>query len=197
MAATFSRLTVGALALQGDFERHEHQITLVGAKSRLVRMPKDLTGVDALIMPGGESTTMDKLIDRFGLRQPLLDFAQEHPIWGTCAGMILLGKKIEDNQAGVTPLGLMDIDTRRNDYGRQIYSFDEEIHARLNGHMVDLHAAFIRAPRVTRCGDEVSILAEFRKSPVLVSEGQLLASSFHTELDDDTRLLEYFLKNYC
>jgi 5'-phosphate synthase pdxT subunit len=148
-------------------------------------------------MPGGETTTMDKLIDRFDLRQPLKDFAANKPIWGTCAGMILLGRNIEDNQSNVTPLGLMDIDTRRNDYGRQIYSFDEPLEAQLNGHPVVLTATFIRAPRVVRCGPGVEILAEFRQSPVLVSEKNLLASSFHTELDEDVTLLRYFLKNYC
>lgn len=197
MADKFDKLTVGVLALQGDFGRHQHQIRLVGATDKLVRTPKDLSHLDALILPGGETTTMDKLIDRFAMRQPLIDFANDHPMWGTCAGMILLGKEIEDNLSNVKPLGLMDIDTRRNDYGRQIYSFDEPLEARLNGRPVVLTATFIRAPRVVRCGAGVEILAEFQQSPVLVSEKNLLASSFHTELDEDVRLLSFFLKNYC
>ncbi len=197
MVKDLKRLTVGVLALQGDFERHQHQIRIIGAKDRLVRTPNDLSSLDALIMPGGETTTMDKLIDRFGLREPLKDFAVENPVWGTCAGMILMGKAIMDNQSNVTPLGLMDIDTRRNDYGRQIYSFDEPLDAKLNGHPVALTATFIRAPRVIRCGPGVEILAEYHQSPVLVAEKNLLASSFHTELDEDVTLLTYFLKNYC
>ncbi len=189
-------MTVGVLALQGDFDRHKHQLGLLGAEALDVRSKSQLDAIDGLIIPGGESTTMDKLMDRFALRQPLREFCESKPVWGTCAGMIMLAKHIEDNQAGVTPLGLLDIDVVRNGYGRQVFSFEEDIKATLGEHDVNLHATFIRAPRVTRCGERVRRLAEYRESPVLIAQQNIMACSFHTELDDDTTLLAHFLKNY-
>ena len=189
-------LTIGVLALQGDFARHEHQLALLGAQSVEVRLPSDLNHVQALIIPGGESTTMDHLLDRFELRYPLLDFAANHPIWGTCAGMIMVARMITDNQAGVSPLNLIDIDVVRMGYGRQVYSFKQQLMARLNGKPVTLSASFIRAPRITRIGDGVEVLARHEDVPVLVAQGRVLVSSFHTELDDDTHLLSYFLDHF-
>ena len=192
----FSELNIGVLALQGDFERHLHQLGLVGAKAREVKLPADFEGLDGLIIPGGESTTMHKMIECFDLRPSLMEFGRLRPVWGTCAGMIMLSKRIEDNQAGVVPLGLIDIDVVRTGYGRQVYSFDEPLEASLKGHRVTLQATFIRAPRITRVGAEVGTLAEYAGEPVLVCEGGTLASSFHTELDDDTTLLSFFLKEF-
>lgn len=189
----FEGKIVGVLALQGDYERHQHQLDLVGAKSRLVRLPKELEGLDALIIPGGETTTMDILLDRFNFREALTEFAKEKPVWGTCAGMIMLATKIESNQSGVKPLGVMDIDVLRNGYGRQIFSFEDTIQASFGNGKINLTGTFIRAPKITRLGPEVQVMSIFRDSPVLVRQGRHLASSFHTELDDDTTLLEYFL----
>jgi 5'-phosphate synthase pdxT subunit len=189
----YTDMRVGLLALQGDFERHAHQVRLVGAAPVEVRSAADFEQIDALIIPGGESTTMHYLMEKFGLRRPLLEFARSHPVFGTCAGMILLSTDIQDNQAGIVPLKLLDIGVLRNDYGRQIYSFQDALPARLNGKQVDLTATFIRAPRIVRVGAGVEILAEYRDDPVLVKKGFILACSFHTELDDDTRLLKYFL----
>ncbi len=192
----YSNLKVGVLALQGDFQRHCYQLGLLGIRAAEVRLPRDLKSLEALIVPGGESTTMNMLIDRFELRQPLLEFGQAKPVWGTCAGMVLLSKNVENNQAGIKTLGLIDIDVIRNGYGRQVFSFEESITANFQNGPVALAATFIRAPKVTRIGKEVKKLAEYRKSPVLVAEKNILASSFHTELNDDTTLLEYFLRKF-
>ena len=189
----YKDLSIGVLALQGDFERHQHQLFALGADVTLIRLAAELRQVDGLIIPGGESTTMDKLLDRFALREPLIDFGRKKPIWGTCAGMIMLSKKIDDNLSGVTPLGLMDIDVVRNGYGRQVFSFHTDLRAELNGGMTTLKADFIRAPRITRHGDKVNTIAVYRGDPVLVVERHLMASSFHTELEEDTTLLRYFL----
>jgi 5'-phosphate synthase pdxT subunit len=192
----YSRLKVGVLALQGDFQRHSYQLDLLGVKATEVRLPAGLQQLDALIIPGGESTTMETLIDRFNLREPLLAFGHSKPIWGTCAGMVMLAKNVESNQAGIKTLGLLDIDVVRIGYGRQVFSFEESIMADLGGGLLALTATFIRAPKVTRTGSAVQCLAAYRDSPVLVSQGNILASSFHTELDDNTTLLEYFLKRF-
>lgn len=187
---------IGVLALQGDFERHEHQLTQTGAQPVQVRLPSGLDQLDGLIIPGGESTTMSYLIDRFELREPLLEFGQKRPIWGTCAGMVMLATRIEDNQAGVKPFGLLDIDVVRNGYGRQVYSFSERIEASLNGACTQLEATFIRAPRITRFGEKVKTLARYQGVPVLVAQGRILASSFHTELENEYRLLQFFLTHF-
>ena len=192
----YSNLQVGILALQGDYSLHERQVRKLGASAHLVRLPKHLENLDGLIMPGGETTTMDILIDRFGLREPLAQFGRSRPIYGTCAGMILLAKEIVGNQSGVKTFGLIDIDVSRNDYGRQIHSFDEELTADLKGKATIFRASFIRAPRVMRVGDEVSVLSVYEKSPVLVRQQHILAASFHAELEEDTTLLEFFFQDF-
>ena len=185
--------TIGVLALQGDYKAHAKQLKMLGVKAVEVRLPKDLEGLDALILPGGESTTMDKLIDRFGLRQPLTDFCKSKPVWGTCAGMIMLSKKVEDNQSNVTPLGILDIDVLRNGYGRQLFSFVDKVDVNLGNGTSKLAATFIRAPKITRLGKDVKVLGKFQSDPVLILQKNILASSFHTELSEDTTLLNYFL----
>ncbi|HOP07436.1 MAG TPA: pyridoxal 5'-phosphate synthase glutaminase subunit PdxT [candidate division Zixibacteria bacterium] len=197
MVHAIEQLKVGVLALQGDFEMHRRQIALLGAEPHLVKLPDHLTDLDALIIPGGESTTMDKLMDRFALRKPLLEFGARKPIWGTCAGMIMLSSEVIDNQAGIKPLALMDMSVLRNGYGRQVFSFEEKVTADLDGTATELTATFIRAPRLTRLGDRLTPLAEYAGSPVLVASERHLASSFHSELDDDTRLLEFFLTHFA
>ena len=192
----YKNLTIGVLALQGDFQRHLIHLALLGLKGRPVRLPGDLNGLDGLIMPGGESTTMNIMLDRFDMRKPLVDYLASQPVWGTCAGMVLLAKRIIDDNSGVKPLGALDIDVCRNGYGRQVFSFEAQIQARLNGHVTEQEATFIRAPKVIRTGAEVKKLAEYENSPVLVSSNLILASSFHTELADDTSLLEYFLNDF-
>ncbi len=191
-------LTIGVLALQGDYERHQRQIELISAQSRQVRLPDDLSDIDALIIPGGESTTMDILIDRFNLREPLRQFGHSKAIYGTCAGMIMLASKIEDNGSGVKPLQLMDFDVLRTGYGRQLFSFDDEISADLGGPKpARFRGSFIRAPRIVRIGRTVTVLAKYNDSPVLIRQGNCLAASFHSELDNDTSLLTYFVDKFC
>ena len=192
----FSALTIGILALQGDFSRHEHQVRLLGAKAVEIRLPAQLQQLDALIIPGGESTTMNVLFDRFSLREPLAAFARSKPVYGTCAGMIMLAKQIDDNQAGVETLGLLDIDVLRNGYGRQIFSFEDELPVDFNNGVKTIKATFIRAPKITRVGAGVDVLAVYKDSPVLVRQGNILAGSFHTELDEDTTLLKYFFSHF-
>ncbi|HUV31620.1 MAG TPA: pyridoxal 5'-phosphate synthase glutaminase subunit PdxT [Acidobacteriota bacterium] len=196
MMERFDQLQVGVLALQGDYGLHLRQLQGLGAPGRLVRLPADLEGLDALILPGGESTTMEVLIDRFGLRQPLTAFARTRPIYGTCAGMILLAGGIEDNRAGIKPLGLIDIDVVRNGYGRQVFSFEETLSMALSDGPEPVRAAFIRAPKVTRTGPSVQTLSVYRDSPVLVRSSNILAASFHAELDGSANLLRYFLTKF-
>ena len=189
-------ITVGVLALQGDFDAHKKQLKSLGIRAVEVRLSHDLKNLDALIIPGGESTTMDKLIDRFDLREPLVNFCRSKPVFGVCAGMIMLSKKIEDNQSGVKPFGLIDIDVLRNGYGRQVFSFEDEINLNLGNGKSQMAATFIRAPKITRIGAGVKVLGEFKNEPVLVTQDNVLASSFHAELGQDTGLLSYFLKTF-
>ncbi len=184
---------VGVLALQGDYERHQVQLDLLGVKNVQVRLPEDLVRVDSLIFPGGETTTMSIMLDRHGLREPLKRFGRVRPVYGTCAGMIMLAQKIEDNRSEVEPLGLADIDVVRNGYGRQVFSFEAQVTVDPDVSWRVLTATFIRAPRITRVGPEVRVLAEYEHHPVLIQQNNVLAASFHTELDEDTTLLEYFL----
>lgn len=192
----YKEIKIGLLALQGDYECHKKQLDLLGVANSYVKLPKHLENIDGLIIPGGESTTMDKLIDRFGLRDKLIEFGQSKPIWGTCAGMILLSNEIEANQADVKPLQLIDIDIARTAFGRQVFSFETELTLNLNGKKVKSQASFIRAPRIKRIGQDVKILADYNEEPVLVEKDRILASSFHTELENDTSLLKYFLDNF-
>jgi 5'-phosphate synthase pdxT subunit len=189
----YSRLKIGVLAIQGDYERHEHQIHLIDATPVLVKLPRDLKGLDGIIFPGGESTTMSIMMDRHHLRKPLMDFCETHPVYGSCAGMIMLAKKIEDNISEVAPLGLMDIDVVRNGYGRQVFSFEDTVEITTSDGKVALKAAFIRAPKVTRVGRGVDTLAMYKGSSVLVSQRNILAGSFHAELEEDTTLLRLFI----
>ena len=191
--ADYSKLKIGILGIQGDYERHEHQVRLIGATPRLVKLPRDLKGLDGIILPGGESTTMSNMLDRHNLRGPLGEFCKDRPTYGTCAGMIMLATKIEDNQSEVMPLGLMDIDVVRNGYGRQVFSFEDTVEISMSDGLRPVRAAFIRAPRVTRVGKGVQTLAVYKGSPALVCQGNLLAGSFHAELEDDTTLLRLFM----
>ncbi len=183
-------LTIGVLALQGDVREHRRALERLGARTREVRKPRDLEGLDGLVLPGGESTTIARLLHESGLWDELRERGREgFPIYGTCAGLILLAREIlEDRPEG---LGLMDITVDRNAYGRQVDSFEADIEIEGIG---PFHAVFIRAPKVVRCGPDVEVLAEYDGSPVLVQQGRLLASTFHPELTDDPRVHEHFLK---
>jgi 5'-phosphate synthase pdxT subunit len=175
---------VGVLALQGDFEAHAKILGRLGAVAREVRVPADLDGLDALIVPGGESTVMTLGIEREGLGDPLRDVARSGtPVLGTCAGMIMLDR---------THLGVLDIEARRNAFGRQLHSFEADLDVTgVPGGPV--HAVFIRAPWVADTGPEVEVLAEVEGHPVAVRQGNVLAVSFHPELTGETRLHELML----
>jgi pyridoxal 5'-phosphate synthase pdxT subunit len=187
---------VGLLALQGAVDKHAEHLSAVGAAPREVRLPADLAGLDALILPGGESTTMCHLLQSSGLFGPLGEFMAERPVLGTCAGMILLAKSAD--RLPHPTFGLMDIDVIRNGWGRQVHSFHEEIDWPLpdpaGGPGADtLKAIFIRAPRVTRVGPDVEQLASLRGEPVALRQGRLVALCFHPELVADPRVHAWFL----
>ncbi len=150
----------------------------------LVRYARNLEQVCGLVIPGGESTTMTKLIASYNLYQPLIDFAREKPVLGTCAGLIMLGQQIEDER--VRTLGLIDVDTVRNAYGRQVDSFSDNLIVSGREREVSIPATFIRAPRITRVGTEVEVLAEHQGKPVAVRQGKHMGLSFHPELDEVT-----------
>ena len=169
-------LKIGVLALQGDFAAHSDALRAAGATPVEVRTAGDLEGIDGLVLPGGESTTMLKLLDVENLFEPLLEFGREKPIFGTCAGAILLANEV------VNPvqrsLGLMDLTVERNGYGRQIDSRISSIE--IEGHPAE--AVFIRAPVIRRAGPEVSVLATYQNAPVLASQGRHMVATFHPEL---------------
>lgn len=192
----YTEMTVGVLALQGDFERHVSQLRQLGVQARLVKLPEDLDGLNGLIIPGGESTSMSLLLDRFHLRDPLKRFSEDHAVYGTCAGLIMLSRQIDDNQSNVQSLGLLDVSLIRNGYGRQIASFEAQVSLKLNGVPKSTEVVFIRAPKITRVGKNVAVLAEFEGAPILIARNKLLAGSFHSELSEDTALLQYFLDNF-
>lgn len=182
--------------MQGDFEAHSKALSLAGAEPVPVRTAQQLESVDGLIIPGGESTTMLKLIHLMDLKQPLLDFGAQKPIFGTCAGAILLATGVTNPQQ--ESLGLIDLTVERNAYGRQIDSrvatlspsADFEQRAGAGA----LEAVFIRAPKIRHAGDSVKILAEFQGDPVLVEQGRHLVATFHPELTSDPRVHRLFLR---
>jgi 5'-phosphate synthase pdxT subunit len=175
--------------VQGNFREHIAMLSRLGVEASEVRQPEQLHGLDGLVIPGGESTAIGRLIRLTGLESALATFSA--PIFGTCAGMILLAKEASDGRPDQALLGLMDISVRRNGYGRQVRSFEADLRIGENGH--PLRGVFIRAPFIERVGDGVEVLAELDGNPVLVRQGIRLAACFHPELTDDTRVHERFL----
>ncbi|HEY7197495.1 MAG TPA: pyridoxal 5'-phosphate synthase glutaminase subunit PdxT [Gaiellaceae bacterium] len=172
---------IGVLALQGAFREHARMLHAVGAEAVEVRLPEQLDGLDGLVIPGGESTTITKLAKLYGLDEAIRSF--DRPILGTCAGMILLDR---------AHLGLADLEVDRNAYGRQVASFEADLE--LPGEERPFRGVFIRAPRVRAMGPGVEVLAELDGEPVLVRDGPVLAAAFHPELTDDPRIHERFLE---
>ncbi|HEX2089282.1 MAG TPA: pyridoxal 5'-phosphate synthase glutaminase subunit PdxT [Actinomycetota bacterium] len=181
-------MKAGVLALQGDFREHAAMFVECGASPVLVRTPEDLDSVDCLAIPGGESTTIGKLATRYELVEPIRKRAEEGmPVFGTCAGMVVMAEHVE----GGTPLlSVLDIDVRRNAYGRQVDSFETDIDVKGVG---PVRAVFIRAPVVKGVGPDVDVLAEHEGTPVVVQRDNLLAASFHPEMARDPRLHERLL----
>jgi len=191
-------MRLGVLALQGDFAEHLSMLRRTGTAVREVRLPEQLEGLDALIIPGGESTTIGKLAATFGLIDPLRRFAARHPVWGTCAGAILLSRDAHRDQP---LLGVMDITVERNAFGRQVDSFETDLQLpMLDDPRRPFHAVFIRAPLIASAGKGVEILAQLPAGSnqggariVAARQGHLLATSFHPELTGDDRFHRYFL----
>ena len=175
-------IEVGVLELQGNYALHHKIFSDLGIRSKGVRLPKHLDGVDGLVIPGGESTTMSLLIDTFKLREPIKDFAKNNSIMGTCAGLILMAKQIE-YESKVVPLNILDITVNRNAYGRQVMSRKMPINLELNNELIPLNATLIRAPKITDLGKDVMVLAMLKNSPAAVLQGIHLGMSFHPELD--------------
>jgi 5'-phosphate synthase pdxT subunit len=183
-------MQVGVLALQGAFAAHSDCLTSIGVQSIEVRTPQQLSSVDALLMPGGESSTMSQLLESSGLFDPIATrIAEGMPVFGTCAGMILLASEILDGRSDQRNFSAIDISVRRNAFGRQVDSFE----ATINSSVGDFHGVFIRAPRIERVGAQVEVLGSINDEPVLVRQGNVLAASFHPELSNDARLHEYFV----
>lgn len=181
---------VGVLALQGDFEAHERALQRAGAEAVEVRSAADLENIQGLVIPGGESTTMMKLIEEGNLIEPLRKFGSERPIFGTCAGAILLASEVANPPQA--SLGLMDIEVERNAYGRQLDSRIARL--RPQGLEGELEAVFIRAPIIRRVGEGATVLARYQGDPVLVEQGRHLAATFHPELTNDSRVHLMFLR---
>lgn len=197
-------LTIGVLALQGAFSAHQRVLQQLEADAVQVRTPADLALVHALVMPGGESTTMSRLLRTAGLLEPLAARLHEGmPVFGTCAGMILLATNVLDGRPDQGSFAAIDIAVRRNGYGRQVDSFESDIvvHAPApdsqsnpdQSFQAPFHAVFIRAPKVESVGDGVQVLASLDGTPVLARQGSVLVASFHPELTDDPRLHAMFL----
>lgn len=197
--------TIGILALQGNVAEHGYVLDQLGVAHRRVRLPRDLEGLSGLILPGGESTTMSKLMVFNELEDPLREALRDGlPAYGTCAGMILLADEVLDTRPDAVSLGAIDITVRRNAFGRQVDSFETDLdipQLAISGDQPPVHAAFIRAPWVERVGDDVEVLARVPESAgetagtvVGVRQGAAMATSFHPESTGETRLHEFFLR---
>ncbi len=184
---------IGVLGLQGDYDKHRAMLASLGVEAEVVVDPSGIERIDGLVIPGGESTTMGKLMVSYRLLAPLKQrIAEGMPVFGTCAGMILLAERIEASEQ--PRIGLLDVQVSRNAYGRQIASFEADIPVAFGP--APVRGVFIRAPIITEVGSKVAVLAEFEGRPVLVRQGAMLASSFHPELTEDTRIHEYFLSMF-
>jgi len=195
-------MIIGVLALQGAFVEHENILHRLGVETIEVRLPEHLDALDGLIVPGGESTTIGKVAQRWNLLEPIRGLARSgRPLWGACAGMILMAKEVVDGTPGQPLLGLLDITVRRNAFGRQVDSFEADLEMPALG-ASPFHAIFIRAPLIERVAEGVEVLArlepalsgaEGEGTVVAVRQGKMLATAFHPELTEDDRFHRYFL----
>ena len=185
-------MTIGVLAIQGDFDAHRRRLEQLGAQTLLVKKPEQLDAVDALVIPGGESTTFLKFLEQGGFLEKLRQFVHTKPAFGTCAGAILLAQEVENPPQ--QSLGALDVRIRRNAYGRQLESSICFGKTRLGQSDEPLEMVFIRAPRIERVGTGVEVLASAGDDPVLVRQGKIMAATFHPELSEDTRVHAAFLE---
>ena len=185
-------MKIGILALQGDFNKHRLILEQLDLGPTLVQYPSDLAHVGGLIIPGGESTTMTKLMDRAGFYESITSFANTNPVLGTCAGLIMMSNQAKDKR--IKTLGLLDVDVERNASGRQIHSICVPLNVDIIGKSQPMDATFIRAPKIVRCGPNVNVLATFNGSPCAVQSGLHLGLSFHPELNGVTIFHEFAFK---
>ncbi|GAB4374254.1 MAG: pyridoxal 5'-phosphate synthase glutaminase subunit PdxT [Calditrichia bacterium] len=185
-------MTVGILALQGDFELHKNVLDALQIKNILVKSPRELKSCDGLIIPGGETTTFMKLLRENNLYEELIEFGKSKYIFGTCAGLITVSRKV--NNHSIEALDLIDIEVKRNAYGRQIDSFIGTVQILLNNNRSDYEGVFIRAPKILKIGEGVKPIGYHQEDIVLVENENILAATFHPELTKDYRIHEYFLQ---
>jgi pyridoxal 5'-phosphate synthase pdxT subunit len=183
-------MNIGVLAIQGDYEAHKARLEQLGASVTLVRKPEQLDSIDAIVIPGGESSTFLNFLVERGFLEKLSDFVRTKPAFGTCAGAILLAKEVENPPQ--TSLGALDIRVRRNAYGRQVDSSIREAQTQLGDQPLEM--VFIRAPKIVATGKDVEVLATSDGDPVLVRQGKIMAATFHPELSNDVRVHQEFLK---
>ncbi len=183
-------MKIGVLALQGDFFKHAEALNKLGLPAVFVKTPADLQQTDGLIMPGGESTTLVKLLKNSDLYDKIISYSQAHPIFGTCAGAILLSQHVENHP--VESFQLIDVDIVRNAYGRQIDSFVDFVDVELGEEKTQVEAVFIRAPKFTRVGEGVRVIGRHKTDVVMVENDRVMAATFHPELTDDLRIHQYF-----
>jgi 5'-phosphate synthase pdxT subunit len=185
---------IGVFALQGDFHKHKIAVEKLGHKAVLVKDRAALERCDKLIIPGGESTTFLKLVDKLEMRAPLLEFAENHGIMGTCAGLIILASTVLNFE--LEPLGLIDIVVERNAYGRQIDSFVDTVVLNLGADKINFEGVFIRAPKIVSLGDGVRALGEHKGETIMAASGNILAATFHPELTDDLTVHRFFIDEF-
>ncbi|WP_308420022.1 pyridoxal 5'-phosphate synthase glutaminase subunit PdxT [Pullulanibacillus pueri] len=181
-------MKIGVLGLQGAIREHVWALESTGAEVAIVKKIEHLEGLDGLVIPGGESTTMRRLLDQYGLFEPIKAFAQQHPVFGTCAGLILMAQQIEGQKG--PHLALMDINVRRNAFGRQVASFEAELV--IEGVADDFMGVFIRAPYILNVGQDVQVLSVYEDKIVAARQGHFLTCAFHPELTNDYRFHHYF-----
>ncbi len=181
--------TVGVLALQGAYQKHVESLSRLGVESQLIRKPDELDDCNAIIIPGGESTTISLLLQEYDLYGPIKSFANNHPVMGVCAGMIMMATEVDDER--ITPLGLMPFKALRNFYGRQVHSFTAEVKLSFDNNT--FKAPFIRAPGFEKLSADIEVLATYNNEAVMIGYGKHIALSFHPELTDDTRIHKYWL----
>jgi pyridoxal 5'-phosphate synthase pdxT subunit len=180
-------MKIGILALQGSYLDHQRYFNQLGVETVLIKEPYQLKDIDGLVLPGGESTTMRRLIDRYHFMDDLKEICETKPVFGTCAGMILLAKEVVDNP---THIGVLDVKVKRNAFGRQVDSFEEKI---LVDEIGEVEGVYIRAPYIEKVGETVKVLGIHRDVIVAVRQGNVLATSFHPEITDDTKIGKYFI----
>lgn len=187
-----SKIVIGVLAIQGDFEKHQQALGKLQVRTQLVKTATELSRCDGLVIPGGESTTLITLLKKHGLWDVLKIFGQQKPIFGTCAGLIILANKIEQNH--MDSLKLIDVKVQRNAYGRQIDSFIDRVQLQLDAEKAEYEGVFIRAPKIVELGPSVQPLAWHKRDIVMAKRDNILVATFHPELTDDLQIHEYFVR---